>query len=382
VLKEVKKKIKILFFNSRKYDFSTATLIEGLNELENKVDLKTTNLGSYARPDQVLSDEEVLDYANTRADIVILGSNHYVDHDKFWRIKSKKIKKVYVDGWDTSQMCLYNKTPNKYLRLDFIFKMSLYLQDNSITNLYRIIAKKDYTIWSTFRSHFLVPHPYFHSSKNHTRIRDILFNIFYINLHPKVFPFMVGIENRCQGEFNKYPSYMLSCMMNVDRATERKKVLNLLKSMNLPNSFIGLINEDEDAWLKMEQMYGSDPTIPKDLRGYAFHNDAYYHQIQQSRACISLPGGSGFDFRMWEILGKGSLLISKRVMLQMPNPPIENKHYLAFDTIAELKGIIQELYHSHDKIDEIRWAGYQYARKYHTTRKRAEYFLNIVNSNK
>jgi len=374
------KKTNILYFNSRKYDFSTSTLIEGLNQLDTILELKTTNLGSYAKPSQVLPENEILDYANTKADIVVLGSNHYVDHKKFWEITSKKVKKVYVDGWDTSQMCLYKKTPYKYFKLDLIFKMSFYLQDNSFKNLYQIVSKRDYTIWSKFRSHFLIPHPYFHSSKNQTRIRDILFNIFYINLQHKVFPLMLGVEKRCQGEFNKYPTCMLSCMISVDRVSERAKVVNLLKSMNLSNSFIGPINEDENAWLKMEKMYGSDPKIPIDLRGYAFHNDAYYHQIEQSLACISLPGGSGFDFRMWEILGRGSLLISKRIMLQMPNPPIENEHYLAFDTIDELKEIIHELYHSHEKIEKIRWAGYMYAKKYHSTYKRAEYFLNIINS--
>ena len=350
-------------------------LIEGLNDLGNRVELKTTNLGSYAHPKQILNNNEILEYANNVADIIILGSNHYVDHKKFWKIKSKKIKRVYVDGWDTSQIYI---NPLKFRKFDYVFKVNLYEQDNSIINLFRIILKKNYTLWSIFRSHYLIPYPYFHSMQNLTRFRDILKNTFFILKQNRMFPFPFSIEKRCQGIFNNKPQFMLSCMLSDDRVMERKKIIELLKIKQLPDAFIGKISEDKDSILEMEGMNGFDPDLPHDLAGYAFHNKNYYHQIQQSRACISVPGG-GFDtFRFWEVLGQGSLLISKRIAIRMPNPPVEGTHYMAFDDIEELKALIEWLYNNPDNADQIRYDGWKYALKYHTSRARAEYFMEIL----
>ena len=369
------KKVKILFFNSRKYDFSTATLVEGFNQLKDAVELRATNLGSYALPEQVLSGKEVTEYASSQADIIILGSNHYVDHKTFWKVGSERAKKVYVDGWDSGQL---NINPMKYRKFNYIFKNNLYKRDNSIAGFMRIITGADLTLWDVPRSHILFPYPFFHSMKNMTGIKDVIKNFFYVSGQHKVFPLPFSVEKRCQADFNESPKYMLSCMLSADRVPERRKIIDMLKDMQLPDIFIGKIEEDEECFLKMEKMYGADPNVPQGLRGYAFHNDAYYKQIHQSRACISVPGG-GFDtFRFWEILGAGALLISKRIAIRMPDPPVENKHYLAFDTIEELDDCIRRLYEFPEKMDEIRWEGYQHAGKYHTTRSRAEYFLKTV----
>ena len=367
-------RIRILIFNSRKYDFSTSGLIQGLNELDN-VKLYVTNPGCYALPEQVLPREEVLSYAEMQADFVVLGSNHYVDHDTFWKINSGKAKKIYIDGWDSGQLNVY---PLNYHKLDFIFKVNLYKRDNSLANFMRILIKKDLTLWGIPRSHFLFPYPLYHSMKNNTGIKDIIKNILFMRGQERVLPLPFAVEKRCQQDFNSSPRYMLSCMLSADRVPERQKIIDMLNEMNLKDLYIGKIDEAEDDYEKMLTMHGADPDVPRDERGYAFHNDDYYEQIRQSRACISVPGG-GFDtFRFWEILGAGALLISKRIALRMPDPPVENKHYLAFDTPEELKACIKRLYGNTSEIDDIRRAGYEYARQYHTTRTRAEYFIGTI----
>ncbi len=62
----------------------------------------------------------------------------------------------------------------------------------------------------------------------------------------------------------------------------------------------------------------------------------------------------------------------------MPDPPVENKHYLAFDTQGELTDCIRRLYEHPEKMDEIRRAGYEHIKQYHTSRSRAEYFINTI----
>ena len=371
-------KIKILFFNSRKYDFVTSGLIEGLNDMRDTVELCTTNPGSYADPAGILPLKEAVVYGETEADFLVLGSNHYVDHDTFWKIRPKKAKRVYIDGWDTGQLCLLNKTLSRILKFHRVFKTNLYLQENSLENYFRIIFKKDYSLWSTLRGHALLPFPAFHAMRNKTSAIDLLQNAFYGFLQNRVAPLPFGVEKRCQLDFNPHPEYMLSCMLTPDRVTERQKIIDFLREKQRPGMFIGKIEHEDEAFRRMEEIGACDPQVPQDQRGYAFHNEGYYRQIQNSRACVSVPGGGFETFRFWEILGAGSLLISKRVALRMPNPLVENKHYLAFDTIEELNECIRRLYESPEEMDRIRREGYEYARRHHTTRRRAEYFIDTI----
>ena len=122
------------------------------------------------------------------------------------------------------------------------------------------------------------------------------------------------------------------------------------------------------------------------LRGYdsigIAHNENYYHQINNSRACISIPGG-GFDtLRFWEILAQGSLLISKRISIVIPNAPIEGLHYLAFDTLEELRSIITFVINHPTEVDKIRFAGHNHALKFHTSEARKNLFLQSLSQGK
>jgi hypothetical protein len=110
------------------------------------------------------------------------------------------------------------------------------------------------------------------------------------------------------------------------------------------------------------------------------HNPRYYDQVRRSRRCVSIPGG-GFDtLRFWEILGIGSLLVSKRIALEMPAPLVENEHYLAFDSLAEFKEVIARSYRRPDEADEVRARGHAFALQFHTTRARAGYVLATLAS--
>ena len=59
----------------------------------------------------------------------------------------------------------------------------------------------------------------------------------------------------------------------------------------------------------------------------------------------------------------------------MPHPLIEGTHYLAFDSLDELRALLDESYHHPDEADEMRAAGHAFARQFHSARARAVYLL-------
>jgi len=90
--------MKIVYVNARIYDFTTATLIEGLKSLGHSVLCsETSNYGSGVAPDALLREAP-------SADLVVLGSNLGVNVELFARLRNDR--KVYVDGGDQQSIAL------------------------------------------------------------------------------------------------------------------------------------------------------------------------------------------------------------------------------------------------------------------------------------
>ena len=348
--------MKVFIFNSKKYDYSTSSIVEGLYQIKD-LDVKFSNLGSYAKKKDILYGNELVSYCSVDADIIILGSNHFVDHRTFFSLKKIKAKKVFLDGWDSGQIRISILKMNYF---DFVFKVNLYKQENTLSNLVRILFHKNsYSLWKEISAHKLIPFPYFHGMKNHNRARDILKNIASYFLIRSVHPLPFGVEDRVISRFNENPEYLLSCMVRTSRVLERNKLVDFLreKQKYIDKIFLNLIPYDEESWLEMERMGAADISLGRDNRGYANHNKAYYQQLNNSFACISIPGGGFETFRYWEILASGSLLVSKRNALQMPSELVEGEHYLGFDTIDELEKIIEFIVKDQKNANNIRKSG-------------------------
>jgi len=369
--------LKVFIFNSKKYDYVTSSIVEGLYQI-NGVGVKFSNLGSYAKKQDVLFGDDLVSYCLLEADIIILGSNHLVDHDTFFSLNKSKAKKVYLDGWDSGQIGI-NFFKIKYF--DYIFKTNLYKQENTLSNLVRILLNKDsYSLWKRISAHKLIPFPYFHGMKNHNRVGDILKNILSHFLIKNIYPLPFGIEDRVISKFNNNPEFLLSCMIRTSRVIERNKMVDFLKNKqkHIDKIFLDLIPFSDESWKEMERIGASDISLKKSDRGYANHNKDYYHQLNNSIACISIPGGGFETFRYWEILASGSLLVSKRNALKMPNELVEGVHYLGFDTINELDEIINFIIANPNKIRKIRREGYNYSLNNHRSVDRAKYLISTV----
>lgn len=367
--------LKILYVNSPKYDLITALHIEGLQSVDN-VELRCTTLGNYAKQNQVLHKWDAIDYGNQEADIVILGSRPYVDSDVFWSINGKGKTCVRMEGGDEASLGVRLRDLFEY---DFIFKRELYLKGSSLKLLRNSLFPGPTGLWGELKAHPLVPFPFFHSMANNNTWLHVGHNFLMQLIKNRVHPFPMGIEKRSQGDFNPNPEFELSCTITPHLA-DRAELIGLLRTFNFSRMFIGVI-PPTDADVQWMVDHGACHPAAAKLGGAGFmQNHAYYEKIRNSRASISIPGG-GFDtLRFWEILGQGSLLISKRVAIEMPDPLQEGEHYVAFDTKEELEGVLEWLYKKPEEADRIRRQGYEYAMKYHTSHARAEYFVNTIRS--
>jgi len=359
-----------LYVTTIRYDYTTATLVEGLNAIPG-VELRTTTQANYARPAQVLNSQDAIAYGR-QADLLILGYNRGVDTNLYWSIENEGAVRVFVDGGDNSELAV---SLAHLRRLHVVFKREYYLKDSSAKNLLAVLLKDRVELWEKIRRHPLVPFPSFVSFRNRTAWRDVLRNLAALPLQHKFMPFPFGIEERFRGGVNPRPSWELSCLLTPNNP-ERRAFVDRLRELGLPNAFIGEIPGQPDD---TEQLVAIGAVNDRSRREVELgHNRRYYDQVDSSRRCISIPGG-GFDtLRFWEILARGSLLVSKRIAIEMPAPLQEGVHYIAFDSFAEFKARIMESYRRPDEADEIRARGHTSALQFHSTRARAVYVLTTL----
>jgi hypothetical protein len=106
----------------------------------------------------------------------------------------------------------------------------------------------------------------------------------------------------------------------------------------------------------------------------------YYTLLNSSIASINFPGKGWDCARYWEIIANKSCLISPKIEIIIPSPFIEGIHYLSFSTLIELNEKIQFCLDNPDSAREIAGRAYDHLLKYHTTKERAKYFLEVVDS--
>jgi hypothetical protein len=259
--------------------------------------------------------------------------------------------------------------------LHAIFKREYLRTDNSIRNLASVVTRRSVSLWDRQRRHAMVPFPSYVGFHNRTRAIDLLRNLAARSIEHKVYPLPYGIEDRFRGSVNGQPACELSCLLNC-HAPERAQFVQRLRELSLPSTYIGQTAiEPEDV----QRLVAMGAVNPETMRPVELgHNPRYYQQIRDSRRCISVPGG-GFDtLRFWEILAQGALLVSKRVGIEMPHALAEGRHYLAFDTFAELRHVLESSFADPGSADRIRQSGHEFAMHHHTTRARALYVLKTL----
>lgn len=312
--------MKILVIQTPEYDFCSATLIEGLHcliEEGQDIELVTSEYGNYGQTNQwnyCVDDEAKLIKCGNEADIVVVTSNRNVK--EFLVQDSWKDKLVFIDGEDTYPNI---KDPSNYV-LYFLREMRLseYHADN-------------------------------------------------------VRPFPFGIERRyyqcmphnfSEAELSK--DIPVSCMFGPH--DDMKPWRRWIEST--------LMENEKEGWV-VGQNYGGNRSHFNQVEVNTGDRDHfnYYNVLARSKITIDGYGAYGCNAaRFWEGLANGCLVFTQPLLIHMP-PSDSGCYFIQFSDKADLM-IRLEYYLKHPRLLSIlAKRGFEYGKKFHTTKARAQYFL-------
>ena len=117
------------------------------------------------------------------------------------------------------------------------------------------------------------------------------------------------------------------------------------------------------------------------FKDYNFKGNHYFKALNEAKIALSFRGG-GFDtLRYWEIPACGSLLISEKPFIQIPNNFIHGEHALfCKNDLSDLTHLIDTYLLNEKDSQAISEEGQKHLLKYHTDKHRAQYLLELLNS--
>lgn len=104
----------------------------------------------------------------------------------------------------------------------------------------------------------------------------------------------------------------------------------------------------------------------------------YLRILRSSKAGLSLRGFGYDTYRYWEIPCYGSMLMSQRMPIVIPNDFVEGESALFFSDKAELRRKIERYILKSDEWREIARNGQRHFFRHHTPERRAESLLRMI----
>jgi hypothetical protein len=133
--------------------------------------------------------------------------------------------------------------------------------------------------------------------------------------------------------------------------SRRRQVLTLLEEWNRRHNFRLLVRiTDRMSWLE------------------------YLDTLSRTRVCLNVRGAGIDTYRYWEIPYAGSLLLSERPIIEIPNNFEDGKHAVFF-RLPDLKERLDQLFDEPDRILQLATAGREHLLRHHTTVSRARTLL-------
>lgn len=111
--------------------------------------------------------------------------------------------------------------------------------------------------------------------------------------------------------------------------------------------------------------------------------DQFKNKIARSKICLNIRGG-GFDtVRFWQLIAQKSFIVSQKLLMQFPDPFIDNKHLIFANDDCSNFNELFEYFLGNDKLrEEIANNCYEFSNKFHRSINRIEYIINSINKNK
>jgi hypothetical protein len=120
-------------------------------------------------------------------------------------------------------------------------------------------------------------------------------------------------------------------------------------------------------------------TVSEEDQRIKLSPDAYYRVLARSKVAVSIRGG-GFDtLRYWEIMARGTLMLSEQPDIVIPDN-FEHKRHAVFcrPTLGDFKELVRYYVRHDEERETIARAGHSHFLKHHTCERRAQYFLSLA----
>jgi len=184
--------------------------------------------------------------------------------------------------------------------------------------------------------------------------------------HPQnVIALPIAIEDRFLLPFDyRKKNKEVVCMLGLCEHTKpwRTEIDERVRIADYENSFVG-------------QLYGGSKT---DTANTKRQHDDYMSMMTNAKRSIDALGAYGANcFRFWESLATGCCLFCQQLEIPIPrNSFIEGKHYIVYKDGKDLVEKLDKHIESGDWMDMASEA-HEFAKKYHLTENRAQYFLSV-----
>ncbi|NOR57338.1 MAG: glycosyltransferase [Sulfurimonas sp.] len=102
----------------------------------------------------------------------------------------------------------------------------------------------------------------------------------------------------------------------------------------------------------------------------------YLQELKRCNIVLNFRGGGWDTMRYWEVPAVGSLMISQKPQIKIPNDFEDKKHVIhCKDDLSDLVELCEYYLENEEEREKIALAGKEHLEKYHTDIKRAEYIL-------
>lgn len=179
-----------------------------------------------------------------------------------------------------------------------------------------------------------------------------------------IYPLPFAAEKRYFNDFNNIRNIV--SFISTHNNYYRRSIYNFIKNTraDIKNIFMG----------------GTGERSYNGISGLPSPTPKYYTLLNRSIASINFPGKGWDCARYWEIIANKSCLITPKIEIIIPNQFVDGIHYLSFSTLSELNEKIQYCLENPDSAMEMANRAYDHLLKYHTTKERAKYFLDVIDS--
>ena len=190
-------------------------------------------------------------------------------------------------------------------------------------------------------------------------------NRYYINkFNENIFPLPFAAEKRYFFHQKVHRDISISYVANMHSAY-RYAVYECLTSKNIKSSYLGTTTE---------------PRGNSNIKGGPKETPIFRNILYRSNISVNVIGG-GYDCaRYWEILSSGALLLTQNLDILIPNPFMGDINCVTFNSLKELDEKVDFLLDNKDLVSSLAHNGYKHLINFHTTKARAEYFLDCLNN--